>query len=112
MLAVLRVESRTDLVRALSLPNELHLRDPAWVPPLAALVRYRTGRFLEDGSLALFIAERDGRMVGTISTLRDKEFEKARGERVVWWGYFESRDDPEVAAALFERAVHQARAWG
>jgi GNAT superfamily N-acetyltransferase len=112
MLTVRRVEGRADLRRALELPYELHAQDPAWVPPLRVLVRHRTRRFLKDEVLALFVAERDGKVVGTISALRDRDFEKARGERVAWWGYFETVDDPEVVAALFECATQVARGWG
>lgn len=112
MLTIRPVAGRADLARALELPYRLHAQDPSWVPPLRTLVRHRTRRFLDEGHLVLFVAERDGEVVGTISALRDKEFEAARGEKVAWWGYFESIDDAEVVRALFESAAHQARAWG
>jgi hypothetical protein len=106
------VEGRADLRAALALPARLHTADPSWVAPLGAVVRHRTRQFLRDGNLALFVAERDGQVVGTISALRDKDFEKDKGEKVVWFGYFEAEDDPDIARGLFEAAATQARSWG
>jgi GNAT superfamily N-acetyltransferase len=60
----------------------------------------------------LFLAERDGRVVGTISALRDKGYEEDKGEKVAWFGFFEVEDDPEAVAALVLAAAEQARSWG
>lgn len=106
------VADAADLVAALDLPARLHAADPSWVAPLRWIVRRRTRAFLKDGTLVLFLAERDGRVVGTISALRDRDFERAKGERVVWFGYFEAEDDEEIVAALFDAAIAQARTWG
>jgi GNAT superfamily N-acetyltransferase len=101
-----------DIEAVLDLPARLHAHDPAWVAPLRVVVRRRTQKFLDEGNLVLFLAERDGRVVGTISALRDRDFERDKGERVVWFGYFESEDDPEIATALFDAAAARARDWG
>ncbi len=60
----------------------------------------------------LFLAERDGEVVGSISALRDHAFDPAAPERVAWWGFFETLDDPEVSSALFDTVEAQARVWG
>lgn len=111
-LEVREATSPSDLEAALDLPARLHGSDPSWVAPLRLVVRHRTRKFQAEGSLVLFLAERDGRVVGTISALRDRDFERDKGERVVWFGYFECEDDPAVAAALFDAATERARAWG
>lgn len=111
-LRVCRIEGRARLREALALPHRLHRADPSWVAPLGLLQRYRTRRFLSDGSLVLLAAERDGQIVGTISVLRDRSFEEHKGEKVAWWGYFESEDDPAIAEALFASASDVARSFG
>ncbi|MEQ1507798.1 MAG: GNAT family N-acetyltransferase [Myxococcota bacterium] len=111
-LRVRRVESSEDLSAALALPARLHAEDPSWVAPIDWIRRRRTRAFLRSGSLALFVAERDGRVVGTISALRDKAFERDKAEKVAWFGYFETEDDPAVAEALFAAATDTARGWG
>ena len=96
----------------LSFPGALHGTDPCFVPPVAFIQRRRTRRFVAEGVLKLFVAERDGRIVGTISALRDRSFERDRNERVVWFGYLCAEDDPAVAEALFGAVRTAARAWG
>lgn len=111
-LTVRPVDGRRDLDALLALPHRLHAGDPAWVAPLTAVVRRRVDGFAREGSLRLFVAERDGQVVGSISALRDRGFERDQGERVAWFGFLELEDDAAVANALFDAASDQARAWG
>ncbi|MEZ4240813.1 MAG: hypothetical protein R3F59_32590 [Myxococcota bacterium] len=111
-LRVRPVATDGELREALALPARLHGHDPSWIPPIAALQRRRTRAFLRAGDLVLLRAERDGRLVGTISALRDRGFERDQGERVVWFGYLAAEDDQRIVDALFDAAVAQARRWG
>lgn len=110
--AVRPVRSRADLRALLDLPYRLHADDPCWVPFLRVVDRQRIGAFRRSGDLALFLAERDGRVVGSISALRDRGYERDKGEKVAWFGFFEVEDDPEAVAALVRAASDQARDWG
>lgn len=113
--SVRRATTPDDLGQVLRLPHHLHANDPAWVPPIGILERrrLRSGNpALEEGGLVLLLAERDGRTVGSISVLRDRAFERHKGERVAWFGYFEAIDDQEVVDALFAAAAEVARGWG
>lgn len=100
----------------LAFMGQIYRDDPAWVPPVDAWVRRRLdpakNPFLRSAELELYVARRDGEVVGTISALRDRVHETHRGEAVAFFGWFECRNDPEVAAALLERAADRARAWG
>src|SRR4051794_32749403 len=93
------VTGRTDLAAVLDLPYRLHAADPCWVPFPRIVDQRRIRAFLKKGDLVLFLAERDGRVVGSISALRDKGFEEDKGEKVAWFGFFECEDEPEVCAA-------------
>lgn len=100
----------------LALQQRIYAGDAAFVPPIDAWVRRRLdpakNAFLRDAELRLFVARRDGEVVGTISALRDPQHERVHGEKVAFFGWFECIDDAEVAAALLEHAAAQARAWG
>lgn len=107
---------RADPGEILAFGRRIYADDPAWVPPLDAWVRRRLdperNAFFKDAELHLFAARRDGEVVGTISALRDRRHEAHRGEAVAFLGWFECLDDPEVAAALFDRVAEVARGWG
>ncbi|MCB9676031.1 MAG: hypothetical protein H6737_12990 [Alphaproteobacteria bacterium] len=96
-----------------SLPRRLHGSDPAWVAPLEVYERSRlkpSNPFFEHAELAVFGAFRGTELVGTASALRDANFD--RDEGVVWFGFFESEDDPAIAEALMGRVRDQAKRWG
>jgi GNAT superfamily N-acetyltransferase len=103
---------RTAVRRALRWPDSLHGADPAWVPPLAAVVERRTSAERARGDSVLYTVERGGELQGTISVLRDRDYDAAKGERVAWFGTFDAVDDPEVVQALVGAALERARSWG
>ena len=65
------VESRRDLQAFIELPFRLHATSGVWVPPLRLERRLfltaRFNAFFSHGDAQLFLARRDGRVVGRIS---------------------------------------------
>jgi len=111
--AVRRVASRRDLDRFIDFPTRLHAGDKARVPPLRAVLRRRLRGALDEGSnRQLFLAERAGEVVGTISLLRDRKHEQHRGEVIGFFGFFECVDELEVARALLDAVSAAAREFG
>lgn len=114
--ALISVERTDDVDAILAFAQRIYADDPAWVPPVDAWVRRRLdprrNSFFQEAELQLFVARRDGEIVGTISALRDQRHEAVRHEAVAFFGWFECVDDPEVAAALFDRVSEVARGWG
>lgn len=99
--------------RLFELPRRLHADSPAWVAPLERFEMRRlnpSNAFFEHAELVVFGAFRGDRLVGTCSAMKDRTFDKEPG--VVWFGWFECEDDPEIPRALFERVDAAARAWG
>ncbi len=97
---------------AAELPARLYADDPQWVGPPDLWQRSRyaaTNPFFRDAELVLFAARQAGRLVGTISVLRDAAF---AADPVAWFGHFESVDDDAVADALVGAALEQAHRWG
>lgn len=109
---ITEVRSKREIDEVLALPRRLYADDPAWVAPLAVLERRTLRNGLQSGRMRLFTARRGGEVVGTISALRDRSFEHHKGEKVAWFGYFETVRDRAVADALFDRASAAAHEWG
>jgi GNAT superfamily N-acetyltransferase len=114
-ISISEVTTSRDLERLLALQTRLYADDAFWVPPLRVWIRRRLSArnpFFEDASLRLWLAFRGNEAVGSISALRDQKHEEVRGEKVAFFGFFETEDDPEVAGALLDVARGQARLWG
>jgi GNAT superfamily N-acetyltransferase len=90
--------------------------DPLWVPPLIEerldFLNPRKNPFFEHAHVALFLAWRGGTVVGTVSAAVDENYMAFHGERMATFGFFETIDDPEVAAQLLAAAEAYARAEG
>jgi hypothetical protein len=88
-------------------PFRIHGGDPGWIPPLRVSVHDRLSPRHPANlhqETALWIAYRHGRPVGRIGACIDSLFNERQGERWAWIGFYDSFDDPEVAAALFDVA--------
>ncbi len=110
------VRGLRDLRKFVDLPYRLHSNSPVWVPPLR-LERYlflsrRLNAFFEHGDAQLFLAERDGVVVGRISAQYDDAFNAFHGNRWGMFGFLELADDPEVLPALLAAAEGWLRARG
>jgi GNAT superfamily N-acetyltransferase len=92
------------------LPFRLHAGTP-WVPPLKLERRQflskRFSPFAKRMDWQLFLAHRDGRVVGRVSAHVDHAYNRHHGARWGWFGFFECEDDPEAATAL----LAAAEAW-
>jgi hypothetical protein len=107
-LTVKPVQGRRELKRFVKVPFALHRDQAQWVPPLIFermqfLDRSRNPYF-EHAEAEYFIAERDGEPVGRITAQIDERWDTYQGGSDGMFGFFESSDDPEVAAALLGSA--------
>ncbi len=115
------VQSRRQRKAFLQLPWELYRDDPLWVPPLRqeemGLIGYRPHPFYENAESQTFLALRDGEVCGRVAAIDNRAHNEYQGEKRGFFGFFECRDDPEVAATLFgaarqwlaERGLHDVR---
>ena len=106
-ITVRAVEDAADRKAFVDLAFDLNRNDPNWVPPLKTevhgLIDPRTNPWFEHAEARLFLAERDGQVVGRISAQVDQEVLQYAGPGIGQWGMFEATD-AEVAAALIARA--------
>jgi hypothetical protein len=107
------VSSAADRRAFIDLPWALYAGDPHWVPPLRSEVAgliggEKSNPWFGHAEAALFLARRDGRVVGRISAQVDRLVVERR-PGLGQWGMFETVDDPAVASALIGAAEHWLR---
>ncbi len=115
-LEVRPVRGQRDLRKFIDLPYRLHSNSPVWVPPLRLERRLflsrRTNAFFKHGDAQLFLAERDGVVVGRITAHYDDAFNEYHGNRWGMFGFLELADDPEVVPVLLGAAEGWLRSHG
>lgn len=89
---------------------------PLWTPPLKSQERelLTPGKhpYWENAEGRLFLAMRDGRPVGRIAAIEDRNYNSYAGQRCGAWGFFECLDQRDAAHALFEAAAAWHRKRG
>jgi hypothetical protein len=107
-LEVKPVQSRREQKQFLQFPWKLYRDDPNWVPPLRAnqkeLVGFKPHPFYENAEGQAFLALRGGEVYGRILALVNRAHNERHKEQRGFFGFFESVDDQEVAAGLFDAA--------
>ena len=114
------VETRRDRTAFVDLAYRLNRADPNWIPPLRVeareLITPGKNPFYEHADQQLFLAERNGKLVGRISAHIDHLLlgisrEQGGGPGVGNWGLFEATDI-EVGNALIAAAESWLRGRG
>ena len=102
------VASRRAVREFIELPFRLHSNAEQWIPPLRIERRLflipRFNAFFEHGEAQLFLARRDGRVVGRISAQIDTAFNDFQENAWGMFGFLELEEDLEVLRALLEAA--------
>jgi hypothetical protein len=115
--AVRPARSFRDVGAFIDLPVRLHAGTP-FVPQLKLERRLflsrrpRLGTYARRVDFELFLAERDGRVVGRISAQVDHAYNRHHDERRGWFGFFDCEDDPDATRALLAAAEGWLRARG
>jgi hypothetical protein len=114
-LAIRPIRSKSDKKRFVDFAWSVYENDPAWVPPLKdevhGLITPGKNPWFEHARAQLWIAERDGKVVGRISAQVDDLVQQHMGAGIGNWGMFEALDE-EAARALIETAEAWLRAEG
>jgi GNAT superfamily N-acetyltransferase len=102
-----------DFVRA---GYEVFGDDPSWVAPLELVLRERLDPakdpFYRHADVTLFTAWKDGRLAGRASATVDRNWLATWHDETGHFGYFDTRDDQEVASALLQAAEDWLRRRG
>jgi GNAT superfamily N-acetyltransferase len=110
------VRGRRDLREFIDLPYRLHSTSSVWVPPLRIERRLflsrRFNAFFKHGDAQLFLARREGQVVGRISAHYDDAFNAHHDNRWGMFGFLELADEPDVLPALLDAAEEWLRSRG
>lgn len=106
-------DDRKTFKHFVQLPYRIYDGDPNWVAPLIRDVKTAFNKkkhpFYTHSEVQPFVAFRDGRPVGRIAAINNRNHVAYHDEPVGFFGYFECVNDPEVAAALFDRTAEWLR---
>lgn len=105
---IVAVESARQRQQFVALGRKLHGSDPNWVPPIDSeqlkLLDPVKGPYFTHGSVKLWIAIREGNIVGRISAHFSSRYDEHMGGQKGFFGFFLCEDSVETAAALFQAA--------
>ena len=104
-----KVSGRRGLRRFLEVAKRLYPKESLWVAPLdferRAFFDPKKNAFFDYASLELFVAvDSSGSDVGRVAAIDNPRYNEFQNTALGFFGFFESTDDPEVAAALLEEA--------
>jgi GNAT superfamily N-acetyltransferase len=104
------VVSRQQKKQFFRLPWQLYRGDPNWIPPLRQnqleLLNFKPHPFYDKAEIQTFLALRGGEPCGRVAAIINHVYNERHHEKRGFFGFFESVDDPRVAAALFDAARH------
>lgn len=114
MVEIREVKSRREIKEFIEFPLRLYKNCPYFVPPLYSDEKKLLlgGGRTEDADAVFYLALRDGKTVGRIQGILQKEYNRSHNERKIRFTRFDSIDDIEVANALFSAVEEWGRALG
>lgn len=115
-IVVRQAESEKDLDRFVKLPFIIYRNHPHWVPPLINDVKWTLtpgeNPFWSHADRRLFLAERNGQVVGRICATIDRNYNTYHQSTVGFFGFFECENSLQTAQALFTAIRDYLRAAG
>jgi hypothetical protein len=111
-LQIREVRDERDRRTLVLFPWTVYRGDKNWVPPIIKdrdkMLDPARNTFFQRADIAMFVARRDDRPVGTIAAFIDRTFNEYLRQKMCFFGFFEVLDDYEAAEAL----LSAARDWG
>jgi GNAT superfamily N-acetyltransferase len=111
-----KVSTKADLKTFIDYPYKKYANDPLWVPPLRMdewdKFNPKKNPFFEHARMELFLAERNGKVVGRIAAIdNDAHNDVYKGDNLAFFGFFEA-EDQGAATALFSKVETYAKSVG
>ena len=110
------VAGKADLAAFIQLPKWLYRGQKGYVAPLdmerSEALTPKTNPYFDHAEVQLFLARRDGKVVGRISAQIDKLHLEKYSDKTGQFGFLDAEDDPAIFNALIEAAENWLRAKG
>ena len=106
-----QVTTRRQIKRFIQFPNRLFKDHPTYIPPLRMDemgLLTKKNPSLEHCSLRMWLAYRDGEIVGRVAAIINRTVNEHWNKKAVRFGWMDSIEDFEV----FEALIHQVEAYG
>lgn len=90
--------------RFIDLPWQLYAKDKTWVPPMRMSVEdvlQKGHPYYETSEAIFFMAKKDGKDVARLAAFYNRPHNDFHQESTVFFGFYESINDQEIAQALF-----------
>ncbi len=104
MVTIKKVESKRDIKEFINFPLRLYKKCEYFVPMIYGdeMKLLKSGGNSDIAESVFFLAERDGKTVGRIQGIIQKQYNEIHGEARARFTRFDSIDDTEVSGALFK----------
>ena len=113
---VVACQTASDRRQFIEFQWQIYKDDLYWVPPIIsermAFYDKTKNPFFEHSDAQMFIAKRNGNIVGTIVAIQNNRHNETWNEKTAFFGGFETINDFAVASALIETAKAWARERG
>jgi hypothetical protein len=110
------VRTALDLRRFIELPYKLYRGYPHWIAPLRIaqkdILNTKKHPFYKTSDVEMFLAEREGRVVGRVMAIVNHAHNEFQNERAGFFGFFEVENDKQATTALVDAARDWVRARG
>jgi GNAT superfamily N-acetyltransferase len=110
------VRSQADRERFIDFQLTLNADDPNFIRPIIVerrdFIDPKKNPLLSHAELELFLATRDGEVVGRIAAINDPNYNQFHNTETGFFGMFETIDDRRVAGALLDAASKWVRGRG
>ncbi len=101
-----KVHTKSDLKTFIDFPHKLYKNDPNYVPQLFVamkeLMSPDKNPWFQHSKADLFLAEKQGEIVGRIAAIRNNQYIDFSGEPKGFFGFFDVIEDYEVARRLLD----------
>ena len=91
----------------IALPYIIYKDDPNWVPPIKSELRRtlspKKNPYFSDTTLQLFNCYKTGEICSRVAIIINKRHQQKYGEKMAFFGFFESVNDPTAVVNLFEK---------
>ena len=113
---LVEVKSKRDKARFIDFPHDLYAGDPNYVPEIyigqQEMLDEKKNPFFQHSEARLFLALRNGQVIGRIAAIRNNEYNRFADTNVGYFGFFDVIEDYEVARQLLDTACTWIRNQG
>ena len=115
MVEIREVKTKKDIKQFIELPLKMYKDNPYFVPPLymsEKVIFKKVNPYTSSCDTVYYLAFKDGKLVGRISGIIQKDANEKWNRKRVRFTRFDSIDDQEVANALFDAVAKWAKDKG